>query len=246
MKKLCIYITVGYPKLNDTISLIKALDTKSVDYIEVGMPYSDPLADGAIIQETSKQALENGITLDVLFEQLRSVGDLANSTLIYMGYFNPLLKYGLEKFLKNAKDANILGCIIHDLPMEVYQSKYKEAFNSAGIGMNFLVSPTTSDERIKMADQLSDQYLYVISQNTITGTPKEVTDAQVNFYKKLANLGLKKEKLIGFGIHDKNTFDFASQYADGAIIGSAYLKAIGKSENVVEASNQFVDKIRLG
>lgn len=239
-RKICIYITAGFPTLQSTTELIRALDQENVDYIEVGMPYSDPLADGQTIQQTSQVAIENGMNLTQLFTQLKEVKDHIRTPLIYMGYFNPVLQFGIEKFLSEARESGVSGLILPDLPMELYARKYQSLFKEYNIGMNFLVSPSTSDERIKRADELSDQYLYVIAQNTITGTPKETGHSENRFFDHLNKLNLKSERLIGFGISNKTDVDRVCQFADGAIIGSAFLKKIGASSNPIESAREFV------
>lgn len=242
-KKLCIYITAGFPQLDSTIELIQVLDQSQIDYIEIGMPYSDPLADGKTIQHTSKVALENGMKLDLLFDQLRSLKGKISTPIIYMGYFNPVIQYGVEKFLDTAKAAGILGCILPDLPMELYEMKYHGIFKAKQLGMNFLVSPSTRDDRIIKADKLSDQYLYVIAQNTITGTPKEARKSETQFFSRLQHLPLTSEKLIGFGIKDKAGVEQAFESADGAIIGSAFLSAIDGAPDIAVAAREFIRSV---
>ena len=243
-KKLCIFLTAGFPRLDSMPRLIGVLEEEGVDYVEIGMPYSDPLADGLTIQQTSKAALENGMKMDLLFAQLKEIRDQTHVPLIYMGYLNPVLKYGVEKFIDEALGAGIVGCILPDLPMELYAETYRDLFNSHGLGMNFLVSPGTSEERIRMADRLSDQYLYIISQNTITGTPKEAIQTEGDFYHRLNAMDLTSEKLIGFGISDRAGVERAYRYADGAIIGSAFLKAIGGSTDPENAARQFIRAVK--
>ncbi len=243
-KKLCIFLTAGFPHLASMPGMIRTLDQEGVDYIEIGMPYSDPLADGLTIQHTSKVALENGMKMDLLFAQLMEIRDEVSIPLIYMGYLNPVLKYGVEKFIGKAKEAGIRGCILPDLPMELYLAQYRDLFKRHGLGMNFLVSPGTSEERIRLADELSDQYLYIISQNTITGTPKQARQAEGDFYDRLHAMHLTSEKLIGFGIADKEGVERAYHHADGAIIGSAFLKAIDGSDDPVKAARDFIRAVK--
>lgn len=243
-KKLCIFITAGFPGLDSMSKLVRILDDEGVDYIEIGMPYSDPLADGLTIQQTSKVALENGMTLNLLFNQLEEVRGEVSVPLIYMGYLNPVLRFGMEQFIDCAKQAGITGCILPDLPMELYQSAYRPLFEKKGMGMNFLVSPGTSDERILLADRLSDQYLYIISQNTITGTPKNAEIADREFFNRLSRLPIRSESLIGFGIRDKHGVEEANRYADGAIIGSAFLKAIDQAPDLEKGARDFIRSVR--
>jgi tryptophan synthase alpha chain len=244
-KKLCIYLTAGFPKLDSMFELVRTLDKEDVDYIEIGMPYSDPLADGATIQYTSKIALENGMKLDILFQQLQQLKPEISTPIIYMGYLNPVIQYGVEKFLDACQLSGIQGLILPDLPIELYQTKFMELFREKQIGMNFLVSPSTQDDRIMKADALSDQYLYVISQNTITGTPKEAKKSERQFFSRLQNLPLTSEKLIGFGIKDKAGVEEAFQHADGAIIGSAFLKVIDGAEDLGKATSEFIHSLKV-
>ena len=221
---LNIYTTAGYPQLADTIDVVLALEKAGADLVELGMPYSDPLADGPTIQNSSAVALKNGMTLDLLFKQVVEIRKQSQLPLVLMGYLNQMLQYGTEKFLTACQVSGVDGLIIPDLPMDIYEAQLKDTINQHGLGISFLVTPQTSDERIQKADTLSTSFLYVVSQSSITGGSSDIKDDQINYFNKLDQLKLSSPRLIGFGIHDKTTFDTACQYGQGAIIGSAFIR----------------------
>jgi len=238
---LNIYTTAGYPKLGDTEEVVLRLAGSGADLVELGMPYSDPMADGETIQKSSEVALKNGMTLDLLFEQSRAIREQSNIPMILMGYLNQMLQYGAEKFLKAAADNGIDGMIIPDLPMEIYKDSYKTLFEQYGLGISFLVTPETSNERIRLADDLSSGFLYVVSQSKITGSSTDLSQAQIQYFERLQEMNLKSPWLIGFGIHDANTFNQACEYGQGAIIGSAFIRYLG--QHGVASSGDFVAKL---
>lgn len=245
-KALNIYITASYPQIGSTIEVIKALDKSDVDLIEIGIPNSDPLADGIVIQKSSEVALRNGFNLKLLFEQLYEIKNEINTPLILMGYYNQILQYGVEKFLDSCVSIGIDTLILPDLPMNIYEKDYKSLFDSKGISMTFLVTPNTSEERIKKANLLSDSFIYIVSQTSITGNTTDINEEQINYYKKIKSMQLSNPALIGFGIHDKTTFNKACSYADGAIIGSAFIKELrkdvdGKIDDIVR---QFINDLK--
>jgi tryptophan synthase alpha chain len=240
---LNIYITAGYPKLESTIDLIKKLDEQNVDIIEVGVPYSDPLADGTTIQKSSEAALKNGMKLHILFDQLNSLKDTIKTPLIMMGYFNQMLQFGPEKYLHKANEAGVSAMIIPDLPMSIYERDFKALFEKYGIEMCFLITPFTSDERIKKADELSTGFIYVVSQTSITGKVSDIQKEQINYFNRIKEMNLNAPKLIGFGIHDKQTFATACEHSEGAIIGSAFIRALDEND-VLGSAQKFLDKIR--
>jgi len=230
MKKeniLNIYFTAGYPNIDDTVTIIKKLDACGVDLIEVGIPYSDPLADGPTIQESGTAALKNGFTLKILFEQIREARKSSNVPLILMGYVNQLMQYGVEKFVKECADCGVDGLIIPDLPAKVFDTEYKELFEKHNLSFTFLVTPQTSDARIKMLDNLSTGFVYIVSSASITGAKSGISDDQITYFNRIKDL-IAKPKLIGFGISDNETFTTACNYAEGAIIGSAFIKMLSK------------------
>jgi len=240
-----IYFTAGFPRLEDTATILKSLEKHGADMIEVGMPYSDPLADGPVIQKSSMKALQNGMTIKLLFEQLDSFnkakGD-ENVPLILMGYLNPVMQYGVEKFCVDAKNCGISGIILPDLPIAEYETEYKKIFEENNLDFIFLITPETSEERIRKIDSLSNGFIYAVSSSSITGKDTDMS-AQESYFKRIANMKLKNNVLIGFGIRDHATFTLACQYAAGAIIGTAYIKAIEHAENIDTATKHFLNAI---
>lgn len=241
---LNIYLTAGYPKLNDTIAIVKELAKNGVDMVEIGMPFSDPLADGPTIQNSSEIAIKNGITLNLIFEQIHEIRKTVNIPIILMGYFNQLLQYGIGAFLKKAAHVGVDGLIIPDLPIEIYQKEYKTLVAKYGLKMSFLITPQTSEERIQLIAKESNAFLYVVSSYAITGGKSEIEDYQTQYFERIQNLNIETPKLIGFGISNKETYETACQYADGAIIGSAFIKALENIENLTETIQNFIQKIR--
>ena len=228
-KILSIYFSAGFPNLNDTKSLIKNLAENNVDMIEIGLPFSDPLADGPTIQASSTQALKNGMTTEILFNQIKDIRETIEIPLIIMGYFNPILQFGTENFLKKCKETGIDGLIIPDLPLEIYLSEYKELFESYGIAMIFLITPQTSTERIRLIDANSNSFIYMVSSSSVTGSRDSFDNEQLNYFERIANMNLKNPQIIGFGISNKTTFQQATKHQKGAIIGSSFIQYISKN-----------------
>ncbi len=240
---LNIYFTAGHPKLDSLLEIIPALEEAGTDIIEIGMPYSDPLADGETIQASSEIALKNGMELNLLFKQITKLRQTNKIPLILMGYYNQVLQYGVDKFLKDAASAGIDGLIIPDLPMQEYETQLKEKFIKNNLGISFLVTPQTSDTRIKKAAALSSAFLYIISSSSITGTTSNIADGQITYYNKVRSLISNTPSLIGFGIHNSSSFKKASLYADGAIIGSAFIRHLEGKKNLRSACKEFVQSI---
>ncbi len=245
-KILNVYCTAGYPQLNSTVDVMKCLQANGADLIELGMPYSDPLADGPVIQASSTKALQNGMTIAKLFEQLKdfrssSADGGVHVPVILMGYLNPLLQYGFEKFCAKAAEVGIDGLIIPDIPMYEYENEYREIIRKYNLDFIFLVTPETSEERIKKLDELSSGFLYAVSSSSITGSNKDFSAVE-NYLKRLKEMRLRNPILVGFGIKDKTTFQMACKYANGAIIGSAYIKAI-ENMNTEEATRSFLEGV---
>ena len=240
-KLLSIYFTCGYPKLNDTSKVISALEKSGVDFIEVGLPYSDPLADGPTIQDSSQKALENGINLDVVFEQLLAIKDTNKTPLVIMGYLNQLLKYGEDKFCKKVIECGIDTVILPDLPMVEFENHYQKLFETYGITNVFLITPHTSEERIKKIDAYTKAFIYVVASASITGAKGEISNNQVAYFERIKAMNLQSKLIVGFGISDKQTFTTACDYADGAIIGSAFIKSLG--ENGLAHIDHFIKPI---
>lgn len=239
---LNVYCTAGYPKLNSTLEVMKALQESGADLIELGMPYSDPLADGPVIQHSSTIALANGMTIETLFTQLKDARKEVHVPIILMGYMNPVLQYGFERFCKDAAAVGVDGLILPDLPEYEFETEYGAIIKQHGLDFIFLVTPETSEERIKRLDSLSTGFLYAVSSSSTTGSNKNMTD--VNAYlQKLKAMQLKNPVLVGFGIKDKQTFDSACANANGAIIGTAYIKALENATDVSEATKKFLKAI---
>ncbi|QNM84354.1 tryptophan synthase subunit alpha [Polaribacter pectinis] len=238
---LSIYFTCGYPKLEDTTKVISELEKSGVDFIEVGLPYSDPLADGPTIQDSSQKALENGINLDVIFEQLLALKETNKTPLILMGYLNQMLKFGEEKFCQKVVDCGIDTLILPDLPMIEYENHYKQLFEKYGLTNVFLITPHTSEERIRKIDSYSKAFIYVVASASITGAKGEISNNQVAYFERIRAMNLQSKLIVGFGISDKSTFNTACKYANGTIIGSAFIKYLGK--NGVDKIDGFIKPI---
>ena len=241
-KLLSIYFTAGFPEINDTEKIIKDLEKSGVDFIEIGLPFSDPLADGPTIQESSTKALKNGMTTKKLFEQLKDIRKKVEIPLIIMGYFNPILQYGVEEFCRKCQECGIDGLIIPDLPVDVYNEKYKKLFEKYRLINVFLITPQTPDDRIKFIDSVSDGFIYMVSSASVTGSTSGFGDETREYFKRIDELKLKNPQIVGFGIKDKETFDEATEYAKGAIIGSAFIKYVDK--NGISDIASFVQNVK--
>lgn len=239
---LSIYCTAGYPQLNDTVKVMKALQDNGADIIELGMPYSDPLADGPVIQASSTVALKNGMTIETLFGQLRDFRKEIYVPVILMGYMNPVLQFGFERFCQYAADMPIDGLTLPDLPEHEFENEYAPVIKKYGLDFIFLVTPETSEERIRKLDSLSTGFLYAVSSSSTTGNEKDFTAAE-KYLQRLQNMQLKNPILVGFGIKDRQSVEAACKYANGAIIGSAYIKALENSIDVELTSKQFLSSI---
>ena len=241
-KILNVYCTAGYPYLSSTVEVMKALEENGADLIELGMPYSDPLADGPVIQHSSTIAIANGMTIEILFEQLKNFREQVSVPLILMGYMNPILQYGLEKFCASAAAVGVDGIILPDLPMYEFETEYKELFQQHGLNFIFLITPETSEERIRKIDSLSSGFIYAVSSSSTTGNNKAI-ESQQDYFKKLQDMKLSNPILVGFGIKDKQTFNSACEYTNGAIIGSAYIKALENSTDVKASTKEFLNSV---
>ena len=223
-KLLSIYFTAGYPKLADTVEIIQQLEKNGVDMIEIGLPFSDPLADGPTIQKSSTAALKNGMTTEILFNQLKDIRKSVSIPLIIMGYFNPMFQYGVEAFCKKCQEIGIDGLIIPDLPVDVYHEEYQEMFEKYGLINVFLITPQTSDERIRFIDSVSNGFIYMVSSASVTGAQSGFGDEQQTYFQRIADMKLDNPQIVGFGISNSETFEQATKSAKGAIIGSAFIK----------------------
>lgn len=239
---LSIYFSAGYPQLEDTVTIIKNLQASGVDMIEIGLPFSDPLADGPTIQKSSTKALNNGMTTEKLFTQLENIRDQIDIPLIIMGYFNPMIQFGIKKFCHRCNEIGIDGIIIPDLPVEVYHEDYKSLFDNYGLYNMFLITPQTSNERIRYIDKVSNGFIYMVSSSSVTGAKNTFQKNQIEYFKRVDDMKLKTPKIIGFGISNSETFNTAIKYSDGAIIGSAFIKFLEKQG--VNKISSFVSSIR--
>lgn len=240
------YFTAGYPSLHDTIPLAQALVEAGADILEIGMPFSDPLADGPIIQGSSSVALANGMNLPVLFEQLKGLRAAVSDTpVLLMGYLNPVMQFGVDEFCRQAAAVGVDGIILPDLPLAEYEEFYQETFKKHGLKAVFLITPQTSEERIRHLDRLSEAFLYLVSgPGTTGGTTLPDAEEQANYFERIAALKLRNPRLIGFGIADKVGFDRACEHAEGAIIGSALIRALSDVADAPAAAGRFVRGIK--
>jgi tryptophan synthase alpha chain len=241
---LSVYFTAGFPKLNDTVKIIQELEKNGVDLIEIGIPFSDPTADGPTIQKSSEKALKNGMNLELLFEQLKEIRKSVKIPLILMGYINPVYQYGLERFCKKCAEVGIDGTILPDLPLDEYKMHYKSLFDKNGLHNVLLITPQTSENRIRQIDEISGGFIYMVSSASTTGAGKKVEDFHLDYFNRIQQMGLKNKRLIGFGISDNATFKNACKYANGAIIGSAFVNALKDSETPEAGIAGFVRSIR--
>ena len=232
---LSIYYTAGYPELDTTIAIAEALEKAGADFLEIGFPYSDPVADGPTIQHSSETALEKGMTLNLLFEQLKDLRKRVSIPVLLMGYMNPIVQFGVERFCKMAAEAGVDGVIVPDLPMYEYEKLYSPYFIANNLSNIFLVTPQTSDERIRKIDELSNAFIYLLSSSSITGGSLDVSVTIEDYYKRIKAMELKNPAIIGFGISNNATFKKACDYASGAIVGSAFVKLL--------VENNYMDKI---
>jgi tryptophan synthase alpha chain len=241
-KVLNVYCTAGFPRLDSTMEVLKALQENGADLIELGMPYSDPLADGPVIQASSTKALENGMTIATLFDQLKGLRPAVKTPVLLMGYMNPVLQYGFERFCESAAGVGVDGLILPDLPIYEFETEYGPVMKRYGLDFIFLVTPETSEERIRKVDSLSSGFLYAVSSSSTTGKDKDMNDQRA-YFERLQRMGLRNPVLVGFGIRDKASFETASRYANGAIIGTAYIRALENGKPVADATREFLNSI---
>ena len=239
---LSIYFTAGHPELNNTVEIIKALEKSGADMIEIGMPFSDPMADGPVIQQSSLKALNNGMTLKLLFEQLKNIRKEVKIPLLLMGYLNPVFRFGIEAFCVKCKEVGIDGLILPDLPIDEYEQTYKPIFETNGLSNIFLVTPQTSDERVKRINKLATGFIYMVSSYSTTGSGKGLEQSQT-YFERMNTLKLNVPKMIGFGIKDKTTFINACKYANGAIIGTSFVSAMEGNGNIENKVQNFIKNI---
>lgn len=241
---LSVFYTAGFPKLDDTSRIAESLEKAGADLIEIGIPFSDPVADGPTIQQSNKVALDNGITLQLIMKQVKEIRKSVNLPIILMGYLNPVMQYGIEKFAKDAAAAGIDGVILPDMPVPEYEREYRKIFEDAGLLLTFLISPTTSDERIRKIDGLSNGFIYAVSASSTTGAKSGFASEQVQYFERLKKMKLRNPFLIGFGISNRETFTEASKYSAGAIVGSAFVSMLRDSKNIEADVRNFVSDIK--
>ncbi|WP_128330172.1 tryptophan synthase subunit alpha [Apibacter sp. HY039] len=240
-----VYFTAGYPKLKDTVKIIKELENNGVDLIEVGIPFSDPMADGPTIQESGTQALQNGMTLKLLFEQIKVVRKEANLPLIMMGYLNPIMQYGFEEFCKKCNEVGADGAIIPDLPFDDYIKEYKAIADKYDIKIIMLITPETSDDRIRLIDEHTDGFIYMVSSASTTGAQKSFDSNKQEYFQRINSMNLKNPRLIGFGISNRETFEAAQSNANGAIIGSKFITLLKAENNIEKAVMELKKSIEV-
>jgi len=240
---LSIYFTAGYPELKSAEGIIKDLCAAGVDMIEIGMPFSDPLADGPVLQQSNSAALKNGMSIHLLFTQLEKIRKEVSVPLLLMGYLNPVLKYGMEKFCLRCAATGIDGVIIPDLPPEVWTEQFRPVFEKYNLYNIFLISPRTDDDRIRKLDSLSRGFLYIVSSSSTTGKSEGFGQSKIEYLKRLQGMDLKNPGLTGFGISDAENFSQACRYSRGAIIGSAFVKMMGEKPAGYFTIKEFIDSI---
>ncbi|MBC6366583.1 tryptophan synthase subunit alpha [Algoriphagus sp. AK58] len=240
---LSIYFTAGFPKLEDTIPVMEAIEAGGADIIEIGIPYSDPIADGPTIQDSNMIALENGMSMKKLFEQLKGFRAKVHLPVVLMGYLNPIMQFGMEEFCKKCKEVGVDGLIVPDLPMQQYLDEYKSLFDSYGLVNTFLISPQTSEKRIREIDENTDGFIYMVSSHSITGAKADISEEQIAYFERVKAMNLKNPRLIGFGISDAQTFTTASKYSNGAIIGSAFIKKIKDAQNLNQDIQDYIQSV---
>jgi tryptophan synthase alpha chain len=241
---LSIYFTAGFPKLNDTANIVDWLGNAGADIVEVGIPFSDPVADGPTIQGSNKIALDNGISLKMIFHQLADIREKVSIPIILMGYINPVLQYGLEAFCEQCAKVGVDGLILPDLPIQEYLDGYKSIFNKYGLINIFLITPQTSEARIREIDANSRGFIYMVSSASTTGAKGDITDTQIKYFERIKSMNLENPTLIGFGISNKETFDHACTHASGAIIGSAFINILKNTTNPERDIVSFIKEIK--
>lgn len=241
-KLLSIYFSAGHPNLEDTVPILKNLQNAGVDMVEIGLPFSDPLADGPTIQESSTKALQNGMTTEKLFSQLDNIREQIDIPLILMGYFNPMMQYGIEKFCQRCEAIGIDGLIIPDLPVDVYHEEYKNLFEQHGLFNMFLITPQTPEDRIRYIDKVSNGFIYMVSSASVTGAKNTFGQTQIDYFDRIEKMNLNTPTVVGFGISNAATYQAATKHSKGAIIGSAFIQFLEKEG--IDQIEKFIASIR--
>lgn len=237
---LSLYFTAGYPQLDDTVKTLKALQNKGVDIVEVGVPFSDPMADGPVIQEASTRSLRNGMSLRLLFEQLTDIRKEVHIPIILMGYLNPVIQFGFENFCQKCSEVGVDGMIIPDLPFSDYMENYKEIADKYNLKVIMLITPETSEERIRMIDSNTDAFIYMVSSAAITGTQKSFDEQKRDYFRRINDMNLRNPRLVGFGISNKATYEAANDYSSGVIIGSKFVQLLSEEDSPEKAVDQLL------
>lgn len=241
-KLLSIYFSAGHPELDDTVPILRTLQDSGVDFVEIGLPFSDPLADGPTIQESSSQALRNGMTTETLFNQLENIRESIHIPLVLMGYFNPIMQYGIERFCQKCQVIGIDGLIIPDLPVDLYHQRYKEYFDKYNLYNIFLITPQTPEDRIRYIDSVSSGFIYMVSSASVTGAQHTFGSSQEAYFSRIAKMQLRTPQVVGFGISNAEAYRAATRFSRGAIIGSAFINFLKKKG--VNAIPDFIKSIR--
>ncbi|MDR2916671.1 MAG: tryptophan synthase subunit alpha [Tannerella sp.] len=228
---LSIYFCAGYPEVNNTVDVIRTLEKNGVDMIEIGIPFSDPMADGVVIQNAATQALKNGMSLHYLFDQLKDIRDDVKMPLLFMGYLNPIMQYGFENFCKSCNECGIDGCVIPDLPFEDYINDFKPVADQYGIKVVMLITPETSEDRIRLIDEQTDGFIYMVSSAATTGAQQSFDEQKQAYFHRINSMSLRNPRMVGFGISNKETFRAACDNASGAIIGSKFVTLLGENKS---------------
>jgi tryptophan synthase alpha chain len=243
---LSIYFTAGYPLLESTAGIIKTLNRAGADMVEIGIPFSDPMADGPVIQKSNDKALKNGMSLSILFQQLRDIRKEVSIPLLMMGYLNPVMQFGLDNFCRKCTETGIDGVILPDLPLDLYLEEFRETLKKYDMHPVFLMSPQTDNKRIRQIDDASGGFIYMVSSSSTTGTKDSFSPEQIGYFERINGMKLKNPRLIGFGISSRETFSVACKYAKGAIIGSAFIKMMDSKGDGEENIRSFVKAIKIG
>ncbi|TND09157.1 MAG: tryptophan synthase, alpha subunit [Bacteroidetes bacterium] len=241
---LSVYFTAGFPERDDTLPLLELLEAGGADMVEIGIPFSDPLADGPVIQQSSSAALKNGMSMRLLFSQLRDVRKKISMPLILMGYLNPVLQFGMENFCRSCRESGIDGVILPDLPPDMFEEEYKEMFAEYGLHIIFLITPQTSEERVRRIDDLSGGFVYLVSDSATTGSRNSFSEKQQIYFERIRAMKLRNPSLIGFGIHNRETFTRACGFASGAIVGSAFIRSLAENKDIMQAVQSFVQSVK--
>ena len=240
---LSVYFTAGYPKLDSTIGIIRALESAGADMIEIGIPFSDPMADGPVIQHSNEKALRNGMSLKLLFSQLSQIRDEVKIPLLLMGYLNPVIQFGIENFCMHCNTIGIDGVILPDLPPQIYIEEYLPVFNKYNLYNILLVTPQSTEDRIYAIDKISHGFIYMVASSSVTGSKGDLSQDQISYFRRVQNMHLENPGLIGFGISNRENFINAGKYARGVIIGSAFVKVLAKDGDLIENINRFIKNI---